>query len=313
MDRRFLASVVGVVVAGTAGTVATGTGAQAHGTLSSPASRVYTCYQENPESPKSAACKAAVAETGPQAFYSWNEVSLADVAGRHRDVIPDGKLCSAGRDKFRALDLRRADWPATPAKAGAFQVNYHATAPHAGSDFEFYITRDGWNPTMPLNWGDLVHLTTFSNVNPVTDNKWTLDLPQRSGRQLLYSIWQRVAGSGEAFYTCSDLDFGGGTSTPTPTPTTTPKPTATPTTAPTTPGTATPTPSRTPTTRPTTTPRPTATKTPRPGGKQAWRVGGVYKIGSRATFRGRTYRCIQAHTAYAGWEPPIVPALWQRV
>nr|WP_326647068.1 MULTISPECIES: carbohydrate-binding protein [unclassified Streptosporangium] len=26
-----------------------------------------------------------------------------------------------------------------------------------------------------------------------------------------------------------------------------------------------------------------------------------------------TYRCLQGHTAYAGWEPPNVPALWQRV
>ncbi|MFB9622472.1 carbohydrate-binding protein [Nonomuraea helvata] len=31
------------------------------------------------------------------------------------------------------------------------------------------------------------------------------------------------------------------------------------------------------------------------------------------TYNGVTYRCIQAHTALAGWEPPNVPALWQRI
>src|SRR5687767_4109019 len=78
--------------------------AQAHGTIINPPSRAYVCYQENPESPSSAACKAAVAAAGPQAFYDWNEVSLLDAGGRHRQIIPDGKLCGAGREKFRGLD-----------------------------------------------------------------------------------------------------------------------------------------------------------------------------------------------------------------
>lgn len=33
----------------------------AHGTLETPINRVYSCFLEGPESPKSAACKAAVA------------------------------------------------------------------------------------------------------------------------------------------------------------------------------------------------------------------------------------------------------------
>ncbi|MFE6871253.1 carbohydrate-binding protein [Kitasatospora sp. NPDC057692] len=31
------------------------------------------------------------------------------------------------------------------------------------------------------------------------------------------------------------------------------------------------------------------------------------------TYNGVSYRCIQGHTAYAGWEPPNVPALWQAI
>ncbi|MFB4271296.1 lytic polysaccharide monooxygenase [Nonomuraea sp. GTA35] len=257
--------------------------AHAHGTMSNPPSRVYVCKNEGPEAPKSAACKAAVAAGGTQAYYDWNEVSLLEAGGRHRELIPDGKLCSAGREKYRGLDLQRADWPATKVSPGSFTLTYHATAPHANSNFEFYITREGWNPTMPLKWSDLVHIKTFNGQNPTTFTNWTINLPQRSGRHILYSIWQRVVGSNEAFYTCSDVDFGGGNPT---TPTPTPTPTATPTP----------------------TPTPTVTQ---PGG--TWRAGTAYRVGDRVTYNGLTYECTQAHTALTGWEPPNVAALWRRV
>ena len=257
------------------------TPAIAHGTMSDPASRVYTCKNEGPETPKSDACKAAVAAGGTQAYYDWNEVSLLEAGGRHRQLIPDGKLCSAGRDKYRGLDLQRANWPAKRISAGSLTVTYHASAPHSNSNFEFYITREGWNPTQPLRWSDLVHLQTFNNQNPTTFTNWTLNIPQRSGRHVVYSIWQRVVGSAEAFYTCSDVDFGGGGNPP---PTTT-----------------------------TTTPPPTTTTTTPPPSSGTWAAGTTYQIGNRVTYNGVNYECQLAHTALAGWEPPNTPALWRRL
>lgn len=258
------------------------TPAIAHGTMSDPASRVYTCKNEGPETPKSDACKAAVAAGGTQAYYDWNEVSLLEAGGRHRQLIPDGKLCSAGRDKYRGLDLQRADWPAKRVSPGPLTVTYHASAPHSNSNFEFYITRDGWNPTQPLRWSDLVHLQTFNGQNPSTFTNWTLNLPSRSGRHVLYSIWQRVVGSNEAFYTCSDVDFGGGTTTP-------------------------------PTTTTTTQPPTTTTTTTQPPAGGTWAAGTTYSIGNRVTYGGVNYECQLAHTAIAGWEPPNTPALWRRL
>nr|BFE83196.1 hypothetical protein GCM10020093_057970 [Planobispora longispora] len=58
-------------------------------------------------------------------------------------------------------------------------------------------------------------------------------------------------------------------------------------------------------------PSPSPTVTPTGGG--TWRVGTYYAAGVQVTYGGATYRCLQAHTAMAGWEPPNVPALWQRV
>ncbi|MEU9357237.1 carbohydrate-binding protein [Streptomyces sp. NPDC048301] len=43
-----------------------------------------------------------------------------------------------------------------------------------------------------------------------------------------------------------------------------------------------------------------------------WKAGTSYRAGDRVTHGGVSYRCLQAHSAIAGWEPPLVPALWER-
>ncbi|MFF0204640.1 carbohydrate-binding protein [Streptomyces sp. NPDC005017] len=51
-------------------------------------------------------------------------------------------------------------------------------------------------------------------------------------------------------------------------------------------------------------PTPTATTT--------WTPGVLYTQGHQVTYNGLRYSCLQTHTSQAGWEPPNVPALWQR-
>ncbi|MFJ5123058.1 M28 family peptidase [Kitasatospora sp. NPDC088548] len=48
-----------------------------------------------------------------------------------------------------------------------------------------------------------------------------------------------------------------------------------------------------------------------PGG--TWAAGTTYQAGDVVTYGGVSYRCLQGHQAQVGWEPPIVPALWQRL
>ncbi|MBT2369629.1 lytic polysaccharide monooxygenase [Streptomyces sp. ISL-10] len=183
--------------------------AAAHGSMTDPVSRVSACFAEGPESPTSQACKAAVAASGTQAFYDWNEVNIANAAGNHRQLIPDGELCSAGRDKYKGLDLPRADWPSSPLASGNHTFRYKATAPHKGT-FELYLTKDGYDPTKPLKWSDLEEKPFAKVTNPKLENgAYVFDsvVPNRSGRHLVYSIWQR-SDSPEAFYTCSDVVFG---------------------------------------------------------------------------------------------------------
>ncbi|MFD9574084.1 lytic polysaccharide monooxygenase [Streptomyces sp. NPDC059982] len=183
--------------------------AVAHGSMTDPVSRVAACYAEGPEAPKSAACKAAVAASGAQAFYDWNAVNIANAAGQSRKLIPDGQLCSAGNSKYKGLDLARADWPASPMTAGPHTFRYKGTAPHKGS-FELYVTKDGYDPSKPLKWSDLEPAPFAKVTDPGMQNGdyvFSGTVPKKTGRHLVYSVWQR-SDSPEAFYTCSDVVFG---------------------------------------------------------------------------------------------------------
>ncbi|MER6733445.1 lytic polysaccharide monooxygenase auxiliary activity family 9 protein [Streptomyces puniciscabiei] len=200
--------------------------ASAHGSMGDPVSRVSQCYAEGPESPKSAACRAAVAAGGTQALYDWNGIRIGDAAGQHRKLIPDGKLCSANNEEFKGLDLARADWPATRVRSGSYTFRYRVTAPHKGT-FKVYLTRPGYDPAKPLAWSglDLAHPVATVTDPVASGGFYTFSgtLPERSGKQLLYAIWQR-SDSPEAFYSCSDVDFAGagagaGSTGPAPAPT----------------------------------------------------------------------------------------------
>jgi chitin-binding protein len=212
------------------------TQAQAHGSMQNPVSRVYECYLEGPEHPQTNACKDAVAIGGTQPLYDWNEIHILDAAGRSKQIIPDGKLCSAGTDKYKAFDQARADWPATTLPtSGPYTFQYKATAPHRGS-FEFYVTRTGYDPTKPLKWSDLEATPFFRVTDPPLANgvyTMTAQLPTgRTGRHLIYTIWQR-SDSPEAFYTCSDVLFGNASPTRSPSPTKSASPSPTKSTSPT--------------------------------------------------------------------------------
>ncbi|MFE1953100.1 lytic polysaccharide monooxygenase [Streptomyces sp. NPDC059524] len=185
--------------------------ASAHGTLGDPVSRVAACYAEGAENPTSAACKAAVAAGGTQALYDWNGIRDGDAAGRHQERIPDGKLCSANAEEFKGLDLARDDWPATKVSAGSYTFKYKVTAPHKGT-FKLYMTKQGYDASKPLAWSDLdLEHPVATKTDPVAEGGYYTfsgTLPERTGRQLVYGIWQR-SDSPEAFYSCSDVTYGG--------------------------------------------------------------------------------------------------------
>jgi len=175
-----------------------------------PPSRVWNCFQEGPESPDSPACEDAIIGWGTQAFYDWNEVARMDAGGMHQAIISDGNLASAGRpDKYGGLDQVRNDWVATNVTAGPMTVTWTNTAPHETLYYRVYITKASWTPDQPLTWDSLELLVeTAPRPSAATDNIDVI-LPERTGKHIIYSVWQRSL-TPEAFYSTSDVDFGSG-------------------------------------------------------------------------------------------------------
>jgi chitin-binding protein len=157
----------------------------------------------------SAACQAALAANDGTPF-AWDNLRVADVNGRDRDVIPDGQLCSGGKPEFKGLDIVRADWPSTTLRSGTtFTFRYPSTIPHRGS-FRLYVTKDGYDPSQPLTW-DALETKPFVDVAdpPLTNGAYRFGgtLPGgKSGRHLIYTIWQNTSTS-DTYYSCSDVVF----------------------------------------------------------------------------------------------------------
>jgi chitin-binding protein len=184
--------------------------AGAHGALESPLSRAAACGADSPLATPPAACRAAAAVSGTALPGDWDNLRVADVAGRDREVIPDGKLCSGGLRAFKGLDLARADWPATTLKPGArFTFKYRGTIPHRGT-FRLYVTRAGYDPAKPLKWSDLEGKPFLKATDPkLADGSYAIKgrLPTgRTGRHLIYTIRQN-SDTPDTYYSCSDVLF----------------------------------------------------------------------------------------------------------
>jgi chitin-binding protein len=186
--------------------------AQAHGAPTYPVSRVYACSPDGGSAAGTAACKAAVAANGGP-FTFWDNIRVPNINGRDRQLIPDGKLCSGGLSDYKGLDLARTDFPSTRLTPGAkLTMTYASTIAHTGT-FKLYLTKAGYDPSKPLTWSELP-AQPFAEVKdpPLTGGAYRIKatLPTgRTGRQLIYTIWQNSS-TEDTYYSCSDVVFPGG-------------------------------------------------------------------------------------------------------
>jgi len=180
-----------------------------HGTVTSPVSRIYNCWQENPQNPESPPCIAAVISHGTQPLYDWNEINQANANGEHELYVFDGNLASGGRpEKYGGMDQITTEWVATPVSPGPFTITWTNTAPHATEYYDVYITKESWTSGQPLTWDSLELLVRTSPSSAASSVDIPVILPVRTGKHVIYSIWQR-SDSPEAFYSTSDIDFDG--------------------------------------------------------------------------------------------------------
>ncbi|MBO3739004.1 lytic polysaccharide monooxygenase [Actinoplanes flavus] len=246
MKRRFALPLLTVATVGGSLLVAASP-ASAHGYISSPPSRQANC------------ASGAVSGCG-------------DIVYEPQSVeAPKGSMqCNGSGSRFTVLNDNSKSWPAATVGTSV-TFNWVLTARHSTATWEYFIGNK------------LVASFNDGGAQPGATKSHTVNLSGYSGRQTVLARWN-ISDTVNAFYSCVDLNIGGGTTNPTPTPT------------------------ATPTTSPTPTPTPTATS-----GTTTWAAGTAYRVGDRVTYNGVTYQCRQAHTALAGWEPPHTAALWAAV
>ncbi|MEV1019483.1 lytic polysaccharide monooxygenase [Streptomyces sp. NPDC050264] len=221
---RRTAALAGAVGLAAAAVLALPGTAAAHGVALTPGSRTYLCYKDllahsSTQMPANPACKAAVEKAGTTPLYNWFAVLDSNAGGRGEGYVADGTLCSAGDRSpynFSPYNAARTDWPVTHLTSGStIEVKYSNWAHHPGT-FQVYVTKDGFDPTEPLGWSDLEKVQTVQNPphdgGPGTEAGhyyWDLQLPERTGRHMLFVQWVR-SDSQENFFSCSDLLFDGG-------------------------------------------------------------------------------------------------------
>jgi chitin-binding protein len=124
------------------------------------------------------------------------------------------------------------NWQATNVGT-SFTWRMHDQARHGADYIRVYVTRQGYNPlTTALRWSDLELRADTGRIlpgvgTPESDpvlNGVTISVPVtapgRSGRHIVYAIWQ-ASHADQSYYFCSDVNFGGVTQ---PTTTTTSRP-----------------------------------------------------------------------------------------
>jgi chitin-binding protein len=171
MRKKIGAAAVGLVVTG-ATLLATGS-ASSHGYTDSPISRQKLCANKT------------VSNCGQ---IQWEPQSVEGPKGFPAAGPADGRICAGGNGQFAELDDPR----------------------HRTTDFKYYITKAGWNPSQPLTRAALESqpfLTIpYGGQQPPATLSHSGNLPQRSGRHLILAVWT-VHDTANAFYACSDVQF----------------------------------------------------------------------------------------------------------
>ncbi|AWI28948.1 lytic polysaccharide monooxygenase [Streptomyces tirandamycinicus] len=196
MRHRIGAALTGLAVAGTALLATAGT-AGSHGYTDSPISRQRLCAD------------GTVADCGE---IRWEPQSVEGPKGFPAAGPADGRICAGGNSRFAQLDDPRGGaWPTTRLSSGQNHTfRWRFTAPHATTDFTYYITRDGWNPGRPLTRAALdaqPFLTVpYHGQRPPGTLSHSGTLPSKTGRHLILAVWT-IADTPNAFYACSDVHF----------------------------------------------------------------------------------------------------------
>ncbi|WAP56252.1 lytic polysaccharide monooxygenase auxiliary activity family 9 protein [Streptomyces sp. S465] len=197
MRKKISAAVIGIGLAAIS-VLSTGGSASGHGYTDTPISRQKLCANGTVTGCGEVQYEPQSVE-GPKGFPSGGPA--------------DGTICAGGNSRFSQLDdPRGGSWPATKLTAGAnYTFNWKFTVSHATTDFKYYITKNGWNPSSKITRANLESqpfLTVpYNGQRPPLTFSHSGTLPSgKTGRHVILAVWT-IADTSNAFYACSDVQF----------------------------------------------------------------------------------------------------------
>jgi chitin-binding protein len=250
-------------------TLAVAAPASAHGYVSSPPSR--------------------------QALCATGRIGCGEIKFEPQSVEGDKglKSCHGGVDRFAELNDNSRDWPVSSVGSGKVTFTWVFTARHVTRNFKYFI---GNTEVASFDGG-------MAQPAPVVNHE--VDLSRFPGRQTLLAVWD-IGDTPRAFYSCVDLNVGGGGGTAPSTPSEPPPPAGNPPPTPSEPS----EPSG-PSEEPSEPAAPAQPGTDAPAPKGEWSELVTYRTGDEVTHQGKRFRCRQGHTSLSTWEPSIwTLALW---
>ncbi|MFD3539681.1 lytic polysaccharide monooxygenase [Streptomyces sp. NPDC058662] len=172
--------------------------ASSHGYTDTPISRAKLCANKT------------VANCGA---IQWEPQSVEGRKGFPALGPSDGTICAGGLPQFAELDNQRGGtWPATSVAGGqSYTFRWQFTANHATTDFKYYVTKNGWDPTRPLTRSALESqpflTVAYNGARPSMTTSHQGAMPSgKSGRHMILAVWT-VHDTPMAFYSCSDVQF----------------------------------------------------------------------------------------------------------
>ncbi|MHC9060956.1 lytic polysaccharide monooxygenase [Pantoea sp. y20] len=191
-------------------------GSWAHGFVMDPPSRAFLCKDITSKVPGYAG------ELNQSCGnIQYEPQSLEAPKGYPASGPKDGQIASANQTRGAEMDETGSGrWVKTEISAGQHQFKWYFTAPHPTSKYEYFITKNDWNPAQPLTRASF-ESTPFCTV-PVANGErpgsgasvvHTCNVPEREGYQEILAVWT-VHDTTNAFYNIIDVEFAGHNQTP---------------------------------------------------------------------------------------------------
>ncbi|MFC7535349.1 lytic polysaccharide monooxygenase [Actinoplanes sp. GCM10030250] len=185
--------------------------AEAHGTIVSPATRAYQCWQSwgsNHMSPlmqqQDPMCYQAF-QSNSDTMWNWMSALRDGLGGQFQARTPDGQLCSNGLARNDSLNKPGA-WRQTSLGAN-LSVKLYDHASHGADYFRVYVSKQGFNPaTQSLGWGNLDFITQTGRYAPAQNISFTVSTSGYTGHHIVFFIWQ-ASPLDQAYMWCSDVNF----------------------------------------------------------------------------------------------------------